>query len=117
MSRMSLMSRPGKALDDAWRAGPVALDVDERSGDAPALVADRHGARLVHHEGERRLVDRLHPAIDEHLVDRVERLLRLEHRRRVLEQADPGAAVEVVAALPHVDGALEVGVPGDDEVD
>ena len=103
------------------------MDVAQHAIYTVRLRGDPHHAGAIEHEGltpsalggDRRAVDRLHSPVGEGLVDLAKLLGPIKHEVGEAEQANPRAAVIVEAIDPvlYAEGALEVGVTGDDEVD
>src|ERR1700732_5266028 len=114
------MSWPRELFFDMGHTGAIADNMRELSDHFSTIAFDQNGTSLVQHErqiAERGVVDGLHSTIHQDFVHRVKRCRVLEHRIGEPEQSNPGAAVEIIAAATDVDGTLEVGMTGDDEVD
>src|SRR5262249_10166549 len=98
----------------------VSLDAPELTDHFSAANRDRDGRAQVHDQRaavEDGLINRLHSAVTEHIADRWECLVVDKHRLGEADQANPGSAVEVHAAVTESDGTCQVSVAGNDDID
>src|SRR5262245_31540091 len=109
-----------KALDFVPHDWIAAVYTTQGADDAVRASLDADGARAIHDESlsvEGRTINGAQASVFEDVANRLECSGILEHRRRKAEEPYPGSAVEVIPSPSHVDGAVQMSVPGDDEID